>query len=79
MDAIITMQAYRLDAVLISDGVGGAAPAITAAGGARGAAASMVACVVATGVRVEDNFRVRGRVRVRVINGERGSEGRIDG
>ena len=40
------MQTYRLDAVLISDGVGGAAPAVTAAGGAGGAAAAMVAGVI---------------------------------
>ena len=43
MDAVITLQHYRLDATLISDGVGRAAPAISAAAGAREAAAAMVA------------------------------------
>ena len=33
MDAVITLQPYRLGALLISDGVGGAAPAISAAAG----------------------------------------------
>ena len=46
MDAVITLQPYRLGALLISDGVGGAAPAISAAAGARRAAAAMVAGVI---------------------------------
>ena len=33
MDAVITLQPYRLGALLIFDGVGGAAPAISAAAG----------------------------------------------
>ena len=43
MDAVITPQHYRLDAALISNRVGGAATAITAAGGAGESAASSVA------------------------------------
>ena len=46
MDAVITLHPYRLDAVLISDGVGGAASAITATAGAGGAAAAMDAGVI---------------------------------
>ena len=46
MDGVITLQNYRLDAILISDGVGGAAPAITATAGAGGAAAAMDAGVI---------------------------------
>ena len=43
MDAAKALQYYRLYALLISDGVSGAAPAISAAAGASGAEAAMVA------------------------------------
>ena len=46
MDAAKALQYYRIYALLISDGVGGAAPAISAAARARGAEAAMVADVV---------------------------------
>ena len=46
MDGVITIQNYRLDAILISYGVDGAASAITATGGAGGAAAAMDAGVI---------------------------------
>ena len=46
MGDVITLQPYRLGALLISDGFGRAAPAIFAAAGARRAAAAMVAGVI---------------------------------
>ena len=47
MDAAKALQYYRLDALLISDGVGRTAPAISAAAGARGAAVDMVGEIAA--------------------------------
>ena len=43
MDAAKALQHHRLYALVISDGVSGAAPAISAAAGARGGVSPMVA------------------------------------